>query len=116
MKYHFPNLVEDDYEVSPNVARILDAMLKKINPSNSVLVANLKNVNPFVETRILFPGSDKGSSKKSKRSKNMTEDVLVNVSPKKIVSKTPKKSGIDKEKVLKITDKPKEKIATESSK
>lgn len=58
LKYHFPKSVEDDYEVFPIVARILDGMLKKIDPTNSVLVAYLKHVNTSVETGILLPRTD----------------------------------------------------------
>lgn len=52
MKYHFPKSVEDDSEVFPNVARITDRMLKKIDPTNSVLVKYLKRINPSVKTRV----------------------------------------------------------------
>ncbi|KAL7615777.1 hypothetical protein Lser_V15G03371 [Lactuca serriola] len=46
LKYHFPKLAKDDLEVFPNVARRLDAMLKKIDPLHPILVAYLKKFNP----------------------------------------------------------------------
>ena len=67
LTYHFLKTVKDDVEVFPNIARILDSMLKKIDPSNPILVAYLQTINPLVQTGILFQETNEGSSKKSKK-------------------------------------------------
>ncbi|CAH1440504.1 unnamed protein product [Lactuca virosa] len=91
-------------------------MLKKIDPSNSVLVAYLKNVNPSIETGVLLQSSNEGSSKKPKKSKKATDEVIVQESLKKVKSKSPKKVIVEQEKVSKKIKKPKEKVITESLK
>lgn len=109
MKYHFPKSVEDYSNVFQNVARIPDGLLKKIDPSNAVSVSYLMIVNPSVETGILLQQSDEGSFNKSKKSKKVSDEVLVNESPKKVKSNSPMKNVGEKEK-------PKEKVVNECSK
>ena len=99
-----------------NVARIPDAMLKKIDPSKPILVAYLKKVNPSVETRVLLSKNDEVSSKKSTKSKKEIVEIPLQESPKKILDKSPNKGVDGKEKVSKKDDKPKEKTTTGSSK
>lgn len=50
LKYHFPKEVTDDAEVFSNIARIPDAMLQRVDPTNLVLVEHLKTINPNEET------------------------------------------------------------------
>ena len=50
MKYHFPKEVSDDAEIFTHIARILDAMLNHIDPTNYVLVEYMNNVDPSIET------------------------------------------------------------------
>lgn len=64
MKYQFQKTFENDSDIFPNVARIPNGTLKKVDPTNSILVEYLKHVNPSVETGILLQKSDVGSSKK----------------------------------------------------
>ena len=51
-----------------NIARIPEAMLKRVDPANLVLVEYLKNINPDDETGKLLSKEDVGPSKKLKRS------------------------------------------------
>ena len=48
--YHFPKDVVDDANEFPNVARIPDTMLKRVNPKNSILVAYQKTFDPSIPT------------------------------------------------------------------
>lgn len=87
LKYHFPKEVTNDEEEFPNIASILDAMLKHVDPTNSVLVEYSKSINPSVETGKLLSKADAGPSKKTRRSK---KDVKA--TPKKHVQEPkPKK-------------------------
>lgn len=90
-KYHFPKSVEYDEEEFPSVARIPDAMLKMIDPSNPVLVAYLKTINPSIETGVLLPRFDEGSSKQSRKSKKEVDASPSKVVTKKKTDKSPKK-------------------------
>lgn len=80
-------------------------MLKKIDPTNPILVAYLKTINPSVETGVLLLRTYDGSSKKSKKSKKENEKIYLKESLKKILEKSPKKVSSEKEKVLKRDDK-----------
>lgn len=51
--YNFTKLVEDDVGIFPNVARIPDAKLQKVNPKNLILIEYLKTINPSIKTRKL---------------------------------------------------------------
>ena len=53
--YQHPKNVEDDSEVFPNVSRISDAMLRKVDPKNPILGSYLTTINPTVETGVLIP-------------------------------------------------------------
>ena len=46
--YHYPKTVANDVNIFQTVARIPDSMLKKVDPSNSVLVAYLQQINPSI--------------------------------------------------------------------
>ena len=48
--YHFPKDVVDDADEFPHVAWIPDAMLKRVDPKNSVLVACQKTFDPSIPT------------------------------------------------------------------
>ena len=50
LKYHFPKEVTDDAEVFSNISKIPDAMLKRVDQNNPVLVEYLKSINPNEET------------------------------------------------------------------
>ncbi|CAI9293706.1 unnamed protein product [Lactuca saligna] len=76
-------------------------MLKKIDPSNPILVAYLQKINPSVETGVLLLRSDEGSYKKSNKSKKEIEEIPSKESPKKILAKSPTKRPDNKEKVKK---------------
>ena len=62
--YQFPKIVKDDAEVFPSVARIPDAMLRKVDPTNHVLVNYLMTINPDIETRVLLKTREGPSKKK----------------------------------------------------
>lgn len=64
--YHYPKDVTDKAEEFPLVARIPDAMLNRVDPTNSVLVAYLKNIDPNVETGKLLPREEKKSKRLKK--------------------------------------------------
>lgn len=51
--YNFTKLVEDDVGIFPNVARIPDAKLQKVNPKNLILIEYLKTINLSIKTRKL---------------------------------------------------------------
>lgn len=53
--YHYPKTVENDIDVFPIVARILDAMLNKVDPTNHIFTAYLQTINPSIETGVLPP-------------------------------------------------------------
>lgn len=61
--YQHPKVVQDDSEVFPNVARIHDAMLHKIDLADLVLVAYLQRINPSIKTGVLLPKVIVGTSK-----------------------------------------------------
>lgn len=64
MKYHYPKVIGNDVGVFPSVARILDGMLKNVDPSNPVLLAYLQTFNPNDVTVVLLQSTKEGSSKK----------------------------------------------------
>ncbi|CAI9278680.1 unnamed protein product [Lactuca saligna] len=72
-KYNFPKAVEDDVKEFPTVARIPDAMLKKVDPSNSVLMAYMQ-IEPKKTTSPAKKKSGEGD-KISKKKKCHAEDV-----------------------------------------
>lgn len=48
--YHFPKIAEDDPDMFPTVARISDGMLRKVDPTNHILVVYMQTINPSIET------------------------------------------------------------------
>ena len=48
--YHFIKNTEDDQDMFPNVSRIPDGMLRKVDPTNPILLAYMKTVNPSIDT------------------------------------------------------------------
>lgn len=97
VKYHYPRTVVDDEEVFASVARIPDAMLKKVDPTNPILVVYLQSINSSVETRVILTRTNEGCSKKSKKSKHASDAFPSNVVPKNITNKSPKKGSGDQE-------------------
>lgn len=67
--YQHSNTVEDNSEVFPNVTRIPDVMLRKVDPSNPILVAYLQTINHTFKTSVLLPKGIAGTSKRGKSSK-----------------------------------------------
>lgn len=67
--YHYPTTVGDSPEEFPIVARIPDAMLRKVNPANPVLVAYLQTINPCIQIRVALVKSTEGLLKKYRGSK-----------------------------------------------
>lgn len=65
VRYLFPKTIEDDVTIFPLVARIPNGMLKKVDPSNPVLMAYLLTISTNDETGVLLAKPDEGSSKKS---------------------------------------------------
>ena len=87
MKSHFPKEVSDDMEIFTHISMILDAILKRVEPTNLLLIEYLKTINPDVETGKLLSKEEAGPSKKSKRSKKDAK-----ATPEKTVHKTKKSS------------------------
>lgn len=90
LKYSYPKVIEGDAEVFPNIARIPDAMLKPVDPTNPVLMEYSKTINPNDETCVLLSQSDEGSSKKSRRSKKGAKSTPEKTVPEPKVKKSPK--------------------------
>ena len=64
--YSCPKDAMDDLDEFPFATRIPDAMLKRIDPSNPVLVSYLATIDTSVETWILLPHKSEKKSKKLK--------------------------------------------------
>lgn len=64
--YQHPKTMDDDSEIFPNIARIPDAMLRKVDPADPILVAYLQTINPSIETCYL--PKDVGSPSKERKS------------------------------------------------
>ncbi|KAL7612549.1 hypothetical protein Lser_V15G06652 [Lactuca serriola] len=75
--YQFPKTVEDDETVFTHVARIPDAMLRKVSQTHKVLVRYLRTVDPSEQTGVLLDVAT--PSKKKKISK---KDAKGSSSPK----------------------------------
>ncbi|CAI9290474.1 unnamed protein product [Lactuca saligna] len=71
--FHHPKAVEDDEKIFPTVARIPDAMLRKVDQSHHVLVSYFKTINPDIETGVLLPQSIVPSKLKKGSKKDTTE-------------------------------------------
>lgn len=61
--YQHPKTTEDNFVVFPSVARILNAMIRKVDPGNPVLVAYPKTFNRSEETTVLLHKGINGPSK-----------------------------------------------------
>ncbi|CAI9286432.1 unnamed protein product [Lactuca saligna] len=72
--YGSPKEVHDDPAIFTTVARIPDAMLKKVDPTNNVLVSYLQSIDTTVVTGMLQQ-EEKKKSKKSKKTEEEVEQV-----------------------------------------
>lgn len=64
-----PRISVDDPAAFPTIARILDAMLKLVDPKNQVLMQYLDLIDSSTPTRVFPQKRAKGSSKASKAPK-----------------------------------------------
>lgn len=71
--YQHLKTVEDDSEVFPPIARIPDAMLRKVDPPDSVLIGYLQTINPSIKIGVLLANGIVGPSKRAKGSKKVTQ-------------------------------------------
>lgn len=69
--YQTPKIVTDDPSLFPNVARILDVMLCKIDPANPILVQSLSTMNLNIQVGVLLPKGVAATSKAVKASKKL---------------------------------------------
>ena len=67
--YQFPKVVEDDENIFTSVARIPDAMLRKVHSTHKVLVRYMKTFDPAVQTGVLLEVTGESSKKKKKTQK-----------------------------------------------
>lgn len=85
--YHYPKEVINGADDFLTVARIPDALLKRVDPTNSVLVAYLQTIDSSVLTGILLPREEKKSKRSNKSehasSEKQTKDSKSSKSPKK---------------------------------
>ncbi|KAL7591219.1 hypothetical protein Lser_V15G33877 [Lactuca serriola] len=89
--YQFPKVVEDDEAIFTRVARIPDAMLRKVSPTHKVLVRYLRTIDTADQSGVLpdvaSPSKKKKGSKKSTKGSPSTtfqkEDVQKDVLPSK---------------------------------
>lgn len=88
--YHFPKEVVDDADDFRNVARIPDAMLKRVNPTNSILIAYHKTFDPSIPMGMLLP-REETKSKQSKKSKKANPTSPAKKSKGSTSSKSPQK-------------------------
>ncbi|CAI9290649.1 unnamed protein product [Lactuca saligna] len=101
-----PKEVSNDNEFFSHVARIPDAMLKKVDPTNVVLIDYMTTIDSKVETGKLLTKEGVGHSKKSKTTK---KGVIVNPElnfHETKQSKSPKKTTKPDELVSKVVIKP----------
>ncbi|KAL7604923.1 hypothetical protein Lser_V15G18161 [Lactuca serriola] len=95
--YQFPKVVEDDEAIFTRIARIPDAMLRKVSPTHKVLVRYLRNIDTDDQTGVL---PDVASpSKKKKGSKKLAKGSPSSTVQKEEVKKDvlPSKSGVLKQ-------------------
>lgn len=115
MKYHFSKEVSDDVEIFTLVARIPDIILKRVDPTNAVLLEYMTTIDPTIETGKLLTKEGAGPLKKSRKSK---KDVKVTpekpiTEPKK--TKSPKQQPKPDDQVLKVLVQPIEPVSGEQS-
>ncbi|CAI9268433.1 unnamed protein product [Lactuca saligna] len=87
--YSCPKDAADDTDEFPFVARISDAMLKRVDPTNIVLITYLQSIDTSVETRVLVAREEEKNSKRSKKvvaesSKKSVKESTSTKSPKKV--------------------------------
>ena len=75
--YHCPKDTTDDLDEFTFAARIPDVMLKRIDPSNPILVSYLETIDTSVETGILLPQTSEKKSKKMKKTDVGSPDIKV---------------------------------------
>lgn len=80
--YHCPKDASDDLGEFPFAAHIPDAILKRIDHSNPVLVSYLATIDSSVETGILLQQSSEKKSKKMKKTNIGSSNVKVTTSKK----------------------------------
>ncbi|KAL7592159.1 hypothetical protein Lser_V15G33908 [Lactuca serriola] len=85
--YSCPKGATDDTEEFPVVARILDAMLKRVYPTNIVLVTYLQTINTTVGTGILLEREVETKSKRSKKTNAGSSEKQVKESKSTQISK-----------------------------
>lgn len=78
-------------DMFPIVAHIPDSILRKMDPSNSVLVAYLKNINTLIETGVLLPKNTFPSKKQKESKKQVTGSPSKPEQVEKVVKVTPTK-------------------------
>lgn len=66
--YQYPKTVEDDPNLFPSVTRIIDGMLRNVDPINPVLVTYLSRINPDAQIGVFLPMVIEGTSKSGKGS------------------------------------------------
>ena len=79
--YGCPKEVHDDPAIFTILARIPDAMLKKVDPTNNVLVSYLQSIDTTVVTGMLQQ-EEKKKSKKSKKTEGESSNKGVKEEPK----------------------------------
>lgn len=111
-------MVTDDHVLFPSVARIPDAMLRRTDPANPILVQYFTSVNPNVTVGVLLPKGAEGTSKhakaykKSKKSKKPkfvhehVEKEITKYIEESVEKEFPKEVVPSKADILKRTKKP----------
>ncbi|CAI9302926.1 unnamed protein product [Lactuca saligna] len=84
--YQFPKTVEDDEAIFSRVARIPDAMLRKVSPTHKVLVRYLRNIDTADQTGVL-PDVATPSKKKKKELLPSKSGVLKQIRKAEVSSK-----------------------------
>ncbi|KAL7607148.1 hypothetical protein Lser_V15G19426 [Lactuca serriola] len=72
--YQFPKAVEDDEAIFTHVARIADAMLRKVSQTHKVLVRYLRTIDQSEQTRVLLDVA--APSKKKKLIKKDVKEII----------------------------------------
>ncbi|CAI9290725.1 unnamed protein product [Lactuca saligna] len=85
---------KDEHVVLPNVARIPNVMLQKLDPANPNLMAYLQTINPSIETGVLLPKGIAGTSKRGKNSKNEVVKPVHEENSKSTKVVIPSESGV----------------------
>ena len=86
MTYQFPKEVTDDSEIFTHIARMSDAILQRVDPTNLVLMEYLETINPDDGSGKLLPKETVVPLKKSCKSKKdakITSEKLVQEPKKK---------------------------------